>query len=126
MCTEFAHKPQAISHLERYLGPIILSGILSISHYEHFLLLHVALYCLNFVHLYQIHKDYAHQLVLHFVEEATALYGNKFVVYDVHSLSHICDNVHKFGHLNSITAFPYENHTRQIKQSVRNVVNPPT
>ena len=41
--------------------------------------------------------DYAQQLLIQFVQHAEQLYGANFIVYNVHSLIHLLDDVRRFG-----------------------------
>lgn len=107
-----------------YLGPVVLHGILPVEHYRHFLLLHIAMYCLNSLHLCSSHVDYAQMILVKFVEQAPSLYGPEFVVYNTHSLIHVCDDAHTFGRLHDINAFVYESHMKQLKKLVRHPNNP--
>jgi len=88
------------------------------------LLLHVALYCLSSSRLNQTRVDYAASLLVKFVTAAAGLYGAEFRVYDVHSLVHICDDAKKYGCLENVSAFPFENHTKTLKKLVRQSHNP--
>jgi len=135
MCCEFVRRPRALSEIDRwkatefrtfllYLGPIVLKGILSKQHYKHFMLLHVAMYCLTSSRLCSSHIDYAQMLLSKFVQEAPELYGPEFVVYNVHSLIHICDDARLYGHLNTVNAFVYESHLKQVKKCVQHANNP--
>ena len=135
MCKEFARKPRSLADVDRwkatefrafllYLGPVVMMDVLSKEHYEHFLLLHVSLYCLNCKRLNQTHVEYAKKLLVCFVQDAVELYGEEFVVYNVHSLIHICDDVMKYKQINAITAFPFENHMKQLRKAVRQARDP--
>ena len=103
MCSEFARKPRSLTEIDRwkatefrvfllYLGPFVLLDILNLDHYNHFLLLHVALYCLCSARPNKTHTDYAATLLVQFVKDACNLYGAEFTVCNVHSLLHICDD----------------------------------
>jgi hypothetical protein len=43
------------------------------------------------------------------VNYAKELYGTEFLVYNVHALLHVCDDVRLYGQLDNISCFPYEN-----------------
>ena len=68
--------------------------------------------------------DYVRQLLVYFVNQAPVHYGQTFVVYNVHNLIHLPDDVEFFNiSLDKISCFPFENHLQSIKKSVRNTNN---
>jgi len=83
------------------------------------MLLSVATYICVSPQLSEHYLGYAHELLLMFVQQASVLYGMGFVVYNVHSLSHVVDDVKRFGVLDNISAFPFENHLRYLKKLVK-------
>jgi len=129
---EFARKPRTVAELDRwkatefrqfllYTGPVVLRGILTDDVFNHFMQLSVGitLLCsLRFCHN-NVQNDYAHALLVSFVEQASSLYGPGFMVYNVHCLSHLAADGRIFGSLDNISAFPFENHLKQLKSSVR-------
>lgn len=79
-----------------YIGPIVLKGILPTKMYTHFMCLSVSVCILYNSKLVELHQDYAHRLLLHFIEESKLLYGKRFVSYNVHSLFHMAGIARKF------------------------------
>jgi len=69
-------------------------------------------------------SDYAATLLVQFVKDACNLYGAEFTVCNVHSLLHICDDAKKYGNLDSVSAFPYENHMKKLKKLMRQTHSP--
>jgi hypothetical protein len=68
---------------------------------------------------------YARELITHFVQRCEAIYGNTFVVYNVHNLLHLPDDAEFFKtSLNDISCFPFKNYMQQLKRLVRNAQNP--
>ena len=135
---EFSRQPRSIFELDRwkatelrssllYTGYIFLNGILSSNMYALYLRLTVAM---NILHAddpvrRNVWLNYARQQILEFIRDAEHLLGPDFIVYNVHSMSHIPDDVEKFQcSLNDISAFPYENHLQIIKKMVRGPKNP--
>ena len=130
MPSEFCRRPRPLSDIDRfkatefrqlllYTGVAAFRGIVRDELYSHFLLLSTAIFCClspNFCYKY---CDYAKKLLVSFVEYAEKVYGADFLVYNVHSLVHITDDVQNFGPLDGISCFPFENYLRQIKKSVR-------
>ena len=64
------------------------------------------------------HVVYAKTLINCFVTHFNELYGNK-LVYNVHCLTHLSQEVAIHGHLDKISAFPYENYLNKVKKMVR-------
>jgi hypothetical protein len=64
-------------------------------------------------------------LLHYFVKNSQRLYGSTFVVYNVHNLLHLGDDVKHFGTcLDDLSAFPFENYLRTLKRLVRSTKNP--
>ena len=128
--SEFARKPRSVSEVDRwkatefrqfllYTGPVILPGILSQVVYNHFLLLSVAITLLVSSDLCQKYAEYAHSLLVLFVEQAKQVYGDDFIVYNVHGLTHLAADIKHHGSLDGCSAFPFENKLKALKILVR-------
>lgn len=138
MPSEFARQPRSLEELERwkatefrqfllYTGPVVLRKIVSKKKYEHFLTLTVGISILldSNENKRNSYREYARELLEYFVRESKNIYSEIFVSYNVHNLIHITDDVEKYNcSLNSISAFPFENHLQAIKCLVRNAKNP--
>jgi len=132
---EFARWPRAVCEVDRwkatefrlfllYTGAVTLPGILPQVVYNHFMLLSVGITLLvSPVHC-QIHNEYAHSLLVSFVQSASTLYGDDFVVYSMHGLVHLANDVKRYGSLDDFSAFPFENELKNLKQLVRTAGNP--
>ena len=128
--SEFCRRPRALSDIDRYkatefrqillyTGVLIFKDVVADEFYKHFLLFSVAMRCLCCSRLCCSHVDYANQLLVMFDEYGQKLYGEQFLVYNVHSLVHLSDDVKRFGPLDGISCFPYENYLRQLKKLIR-------
>ncbi len=130
----FAQKPRSLTELDRwkatefrqfllYPGKICLEGILQPELYDHFMFLSVATCILIHPTLAQTHNDFAHQLMLYFNEQGHVLYGDEFLVYNVHSMVHLAAEAKEFGSLDNCSAFSFENYLQHLKKLVRSGKN---
>ncbi|XP_070179237.1 uncharacterized protein [Littorina saxatilis] len=128
--SEFARKCRPVSEIDRwkatefrqfllYCGPVVLKGILPVALYSNFLLLSVGIFCLVSPSLCYTHCGIARALLHTFVSQAGVLYGQDVLVYNVHGILHVADDVNVFGPLDTVSAFPFENFLGQIKRLVR-------
>ncbi|KAL2083702.1 hypothetical protein ACEWY4_021475 [Coilia grayii] len=127
---EFQRKPRSLSEIDRwkateyrqfllYTGPIVLQDILSSSQYKNFMNLSIAMYLMLSPALCKYYCDFADTLMTHFLNEFEQLYGADEIVYNVHNLSHLADDVRRYGALDGISAFPFENYMRKLKKICR-------
>lgn len=132
---DFVRKPRGLDEVDRwkatefrtfllYTGKIALRGILREDLYAHFLVLNIAIGILVSPTLSSKHNGYARQLLEYFVEQGANLYGEEFLVYNVHSLVHLAADSLEYGPLDEFSAFPFENYMQQIKKLVRSGRNP--
>ena len=124
---EFARKPRSLQDLERwkatelrlfllYVGQVCLKGKVRDEVYDNFLLLSTAIHILVNSNLCQQFANYAIKaLLIKFVEHYSQLYGAQAIVYNVHGLVHIADDVQNLGSLDTYSAFPYENFLHELK-----------
>jgi hypothetical protein len=128
---EFARRPRTLDDLPRwkatefrefllYTGQIVLKGILSDKLYDHFMLLCVSMRLLASSEQCLDRIDYANELLRNFVHDAANLYGKEILVYNVHSLLHLSDDVKRLGCLDNFSAFVFENKLGQLKKLIRN------
>lgn len=68
--------------------------------------------------------DYARKLLRLFVTDFAKIYGTKFLVNNTHSLIHLADDAEKYGPLDSVSCFPFENYLGQLKKMVRRPQGP--
>lgn len=102
-----------------YYGPIVLCDILSDEKYQHFLLLHVAITILCSRTLIAEYLRVAEGLLEKFVSSSASIYGPDFVVYNVHSLIHVCNDARLYGPLGDFSSFPFENYMSTLNRFVR-------
>ncbi|KAL6418036.1 hypothetical protein ACFW04_011100 [Cataglyphis niger] len=131
---EFARRPWDINELDRwkateyrifllYLGPIILNKYLNADYFQHFCVLHTAIRILSHPDCFR-NNLYANQLLLYFVKMFKILYSNDNLVYNVHNLIHLSEDVKRYGSLDTFNAFPFENYLKKLKQMLRKSEKP--
>lgn len=108
-----------------YVGPVVIKGIVDPSIYEHFLLLHCAItILLSEYHIKNIGLNLARELLENFVKHSKKIYGIEFLVYNVHSLIHLTDDVEIYGPLDNFSAFPFESNFSDFKTYIRSPHKP--
>jgi hypothetical protein len=133
--SDFSRKPRGFCDIDHwkatelrqfllFTSPIVLRDFLPEALYNHFMLLHVAITCLVSKSMYGSMCNFAEKLLKTFVQHGRKLYGPQFLVYNVHCLIHLADDVRHFGPLDGISCFPFENHLGKIKRTVRRPANP--
>ncbi|KAG8238459.1 hypothetical protein J437_LFUL016916 [Ladona fulva] len=134
--SDFSRIPRGLDILERwkatefrtfllYTGPVAMKNILSKDLYDHFLILHVAIRILCSEEMAFPFCGYASELLKSFVQGMTERYGMDSLVYNVHSLIHLADDVKFFqAPLDKFSSFPYENFLGKMKKMVRSASNP--
>lgn len=127
---EFARKPRSVDELNRwkatelrefllYLGPIVLQNILPGDNLLHFNALNCAIQILCHPMDCFRNNQYSTDLLIQFVQIFKQLYGNDAIIYNVHNLLHINEDVLIFGPLDNFSAFPFENYMQSIKKMLR-------
>lgn len=127
---DFSRKPRSLQLFKRwkatefrtfllYTGIVALKDCVGTAVYKNFLLLHSAifilcspLYCIS-------HCEKARQYLQHFLSTCKYIYGNAMLVYNVHALLHLCDDVLVHGPLDHFSAFQFENKLGLLKRYLR-------
>ena len=119
------YKATELRQLLLYSGLIIFKGILYHKYYEHFLCLKTALTILCSINLTTQPSmlKFSSQLLDYFVKRGIELFGERFAIYNVHSLLHFVDDVKLHGPLDMNSSFKYENYMPYIKFMIRNGKN---
>lgn len=126
--SEFARKPRSLNEYKRwkatefrqfllYTGPVVLCNKLPSNLYSHFLLLSCSIRIMLSPAACFLYSDYAGELLKIFVKNFSTLYESE-IVYNVHSLVHLSDDVKKYGTLDNVSAFPFENFLGSLKKMV--------
>ncbi|KAJ8050130.1 hypothetical protein HOLleu_03208 [Holothuria leucospilota] len=132
---EFARKPRALRDLERwkatefrqfllYTGPVVLRHCIPSKLYKNFMLFSIGMFIFLSPTCCKTLTQYGHDLLVRFVEQIAVLYGRDMVTYNVHCLVHLSEDVQKFGSLDKVSCFPFENFLGQLKKMVRKPASP--
>lgn len=133
--SEFARLPRSLNDLDKwkatefrlfllYLGPVILQSTMSNKYYTHFLTLSIAIRILCDPKLCIEMNNYAHNLLVYFVDNFKKLYGQEYMSYNVHNLLHLTNDVKTFDPLDKFSCFQFENYLRNIRQKIQNSGKP--
>ncbi|KAL1276156.1 hypothetical protein QQF64_035779 [Cirrhinus molitorella] len=116
MPAEFVRQPRSLTELDRwkatelrqfllYTGPLVLLDVLSQDHYHHFLSLTIGMSILldENDNRRGHYLEYAQNLLQHFVDSSSELYGETFPTYNIHSIKHVADDVFNFRYTTNTT-----------------------
>lgn len=101
-----------------YIGMVAFKNHLEPEIYNHFLLLSSAVTICS-CDEYKSFLPKAREMFLEFIEDQIHLYGLHSVPSNFHNLLHIVDDVERFGNLNKISAYEFENCLGTIKSRVK-------
>lgn len=101
-----------------YIGIVVLKDFLPLDQYNHFLELFCAVtICYSIV--YQKYRFIAKELFDEYIENYVFIYGIDAIGSNVHNLCHVIDDVKRFGNLNEISTYEFENALGQMKLWLR-------
>ena len=132
----FSRKPRSLFEYDKwkatefrlfllYIGKYVLKNILQNKYYNHFIMFSHAvslIICPTYVN--NINLVLSNKLFIHFIEDGIQYYGSAFPIYNVHSLSHIVNDVKSLGCLDNFSAFPFENYLGALKKIIKPGKNP--
>ncbi|KAE8741229.1 hypothetical protein FOCC_FOCC013244 [Frankliniella occidentalis] len=102
----YKYKATELRRLLLYDGAVLFKSQMDDNIYKLFCLLHCAIYILA------TYLD-------NFVQYSAEVFGNHFVVYNVHSLTHLADECRMHGVTENFSAFCYENRLKSKKETLR-------
>lgn len=133
---EFSRCPRPLHYLRRYKAtefrqlllytlPIISINILDEVIYNHFLKLHCAIRIMCSKKLCVPFINFANDLIKSFIDEFNEIYDEHQYSFNVHSLSHLSEDVFYFqAPLDSFSSFKFENFLQSFKRLVRSGNHP--
>lgn len=101
-----------------YVGIIVLKDHLDGEAYDHFLLIFCAIRicsCDKYKPLWPLSQN----LFKEFVENFKLIYGEDHIVSNIHNLVHVYDEVQRFGNLNTISSYKFENYLGHLKARIQ-------
>lgn len=129
MPMEFSRKPRSLNDLDRYkatefrtfllyTGPVCLKRIVDENIFKNFLLLSVSITLLS-EHCDSQNLEMAQKYLIAFIKHFELLYGRRHLVYNVHNLIHLTDDVRRHETLDKFSAFTFENYLGSMKKLLR-------
>ncbi|XP_071652764.1 uncharacterized protein [Temnothorax longispinosus] len=132
---EFSRHPRSLEEVAQwkatefrlfllYLGPVVLQHLLSKPQIIHFNVLNCAVRILCDPRECVRNNSYAQDLMIYFVDNMELLYGEETLIYNIHNLIHIPEDVLNHGPLDSFSCFPFENFLQKIKLMIKGGAQP--
>lgn len=109
-----------------YVGIVVLKDIVPVDEYNHFKLLSCAsILCSSDAYKSIVNNTaLVDNLINAYIEQYAILYGEHTISSNVHNLCHLLDDVRRFGNLNTISTYPFENYLQIIKSKLRSMKDP--
>lgn len=109
-----------------YVGIVVLKGQLLEEEYNHFKLLHCAvILCSSDAYEPIVNNSVlVDTLIEDYLEGYIQIYGEHTITSNIHNLCHLLDDVRRFGNLNTISTYPFENSLQVMKNRIRSGNNP--
>lgn len=101
-----------------YLGPVVLKDLLEDGMYEHFLKISIFAYILCSRKWLEHYLPFLESNIEKIVRQLAGIYGEQELGFNVHCLLHLCEDVRRFGPLDSFCAFPFESFLRKLRRMV--------
>ena len=119
-CRNKTMEGNRIATISVYTRPVVLCGKLTTNVYKKFLLFFTGIFILINPNLCTEYTEFAHQVLVSFVQNFSQIYyGEDMLVYNVHGLVHLAEDSKRYGPLDNISAFPFENYPHSLKKLVR-------
>jgi hypothetical protein len=135
IASDFQRRPRSFKHLSLwkatelrlfclYLAPIVLPGIVNDSYFKNFMCLSVLMRILCHPQLCRNWNDYASELAETFLSQMKALYGERSLTYNAHSIIHLVADCQYYGSADSFSCFQYESFLYFLKKTVHSPNRP--
>lgn len=102
-----------------YLSIVVLKKFLPEKFYNHYLLFYCAVVIFGSQYHCSHMIDIADDMIKIFLNLFKTMYGIQFFTSNMHNLSHLADEVRRFGVLGNFNAYCFENKLQSIKKMVR-------
>lgn len=130
LTAEFQRKLNGLTELPRwkgtqcraflhYIGIVVLKNHLEYKAYEHFLLLFCSVTICSsrrYFKLLPLAREMLNQFIELFKDD---IYSEDYITSNVHNLTHLVDDVERFGELEPFSAYPFENALGKMKRILR-------
>lgn len=114
-----------------YVSIVVLKEFLRQDEYEHFLKFYCAVtICSSDIYRKHVMRRNENILSLSqclfndYIEQYIEIYGSHSISSNVHNLAHVTDDVIRFGNLNNISTYPYENRLGMLKNKLKKCNKP--
>ncbi|VDQ11940.1 unnamed protein product [Trichobilharzia regenti] len=101
-----------------YLGPDLVKDIMPLAIYRNFQRLSFAVCLLSQPKYYRNYLEGCRVELLNFLNEFEVIYGREHLIYNIHCLQHLAEDVNEITPLESFSAFPFESYMQTIRQSI--------
>lgn len=107
-----------------YVGITILKDLITAEEYEMFLNLCCAIKLASVDKYLNGRIELINHLLNDFIQMYTKIYGKHTLTSNVHNLCHISKDLERFGTIETVSTYPFENHLGQIKRTIRAYYSP--
>lgn len=101
-----------------YYGMVVLKGDLEENEYKHFLLLVCATH-IFYTNSYRLYRIKADEWLNRYIEDCINIYGISSITSNFHNLVHVFEDVKRFGSLQEISTYPFENRLNFLKSRLK-------
>lgn len=109
-----------------YLSIPIFQFSLPLCLFEHFLLYFCGITIFSNKHHLDQYMEIGENCIEYFLDAYKKLYGEEYIASNLHNLSHLADDVRRFGVLDSFSTYPFESLLCRIKRLLKTGSSPLT